>query len=350
MVEGKEETLYSKISYGKKVNKSIKKVTIGNSKCYTVINLHKTHRQFVMVIADKIECQSIHKNTCTFDTYVTDSVDPVKRKDLQNPIRSGYVVLMVGVLARPCETDCNKLFFNEFVEKIIKKCKPNIIAAPSYKHHGSSGACYAFGNKADYRMIEGVSVGTFTNVSVQNEMIQKAIDNESEVVKQMCDKVISNGVDLLKTIIPDIHHLVSPILDSANSIKTKSKSNIMKETATSSHGFWNTMLYVNGCTDGLHTEKDCTYTLITVPQQSFTISSKALREQPMFIFKLKDKQQLILPLVRGMTFVYNGRFMTHCQEYSRQVEDKGPPFFNISSYGNEKIFNHLRKTFSRVRK
>ena len=65
---------------------------------------------------------------------------------------------------------------------MVRKCKPNIMAASSYKHHGSSGACYAFGNKADYRMIEGVSVGTFTNVRVKNEMKQKAVDHESEVM------------------------------------------------------------------------------------------------------------------------------------------------------------------------
>ena len=34
-------------------------------------------------------------------------------------------------------------------------------------------------------------------------------------------------------------------------------------------------------------------------------------------------------------FVSYGRFMAHCQEYSCQVEDDGPPFLNISFYGNE---------------
>ena len=167
-------------------------------------------------------------------------------------------------------------------------------------------------------------------------------------IEKKCAKVISNGVKLLNNIVPDIKHLLSPILDSANSIRTTLPDNILQVTPTSSDGFWNTMLYVNGCTSGLHTERDCTYTLITVPKQSFNIGKKQLEHKPMFIFKLKDNQQLIFPLVCGLTFVYNGCFMTHRQEYNRELNDNGPNFVNISSYGNEKIFNHLRKTFKRV--
>lgn len=81
------------------------------------------------------------------------------------------------------------------------------------------------------------------------------------------------------------------------------------------------MLYVNGCTDGLHMEKDCNFTSITVPRQSFKNSSKTLREEAMFIFNLIEEQQLILLLVRGIIYVYNARCVTHHKEYRRQVED-----------------------------
>lgn len=119
-------------------------------------------------------------------------------------------------------------------------------------------------------------------------------------VEKKCDIVILNGVKLLKNIIPSIKHLVSPILDSANSIKSTLANNILYQTPTSSDGFWNTIVYVNVCTAGLHTERDCTYTLITVPKQSFNIGQKPLKHKPMLLFKLKDNQHLILPLVSSL--------------------------------------------------
>ena len=95
---------------------------------------------------------------------------------------------------------------------------------------------------------------------------------------------------LLKNIIPDIEHLLSPILDSANSIPTTMDYDSLKQTSTSTDSFWNSMLYMNGCTSGLHTERYCTYTLITVTKKIFKIRGKTLMHKPMFIFKLKDKQ------------------------------------------------------------
>lgn len=158
---------------------AIKKVSIGNSKCYTIINFYKTHRQFVIVIVDKNKIQRIHKNRCKFDECVTDSVDPIKRKDLQIPMQSGYVIFMVGIMASLREEDVNKLYYNKFVDERMKKYKPNIMVAPNYIHHSAPGACCAFGNNMDYCMIIGVPIDTFTNVIVKNEMKQKAIEHES---------------------------------------------------------------------------------------------------------------------------------------------------------------------------
>ena len=95
-------------------------------------------------------------------------------------------------------------------------------------------------------------------------------------MENQCSSVISNGVKLLKNIIHDINHLLSPVSVSANSIPTTMDYDIIKQTPSSTDGFWNSMIYVNGCTLSLKTERDCTYTLITVPKQSLKISGKAL--------------------------------------------------------------------------
>ena len=67
----------------------------------------------------------------------------------------------------------------------------------------------------------------------------------------------------------------------------------------------------------------------------------------MFIFKLTEKQQILLPLINNLSFVYNGNFVTHRQAYKPVESDATVQFFNLSSYGNQNFFNHLRKTFQR---
>ena len=72
-----------------------------------------------------------------------------------------------------------------------------------------------------------------------------------------------------------------------------------------------------------------------------------LKNKPIFLFKLSMKQKIILPLSDNISFVYNGKFNTQCQAYDKGAQDDKQSFYSISSYGNEKIFNHLRKTFQR---
>ena len=122
----------------------------------------------------------------------------------------------------------------------------------------------------------------------------------------------------------------------------------MTNISTSVSGYWNTMLYFNGTPSKLHTDKDCSYTLITVPKQMSAVS-KNHRNQPMFLFKFNDKDKHIIPLASGVSFVYNGQCITHRQLCVSNNKDTENKFYNISSYANGKLFNHLRKTFSRLK-
>ena len=74
-----------------------------------------------------------------------------------------------------------------------------------------------------------------------------------------------------------------------------------------------------------------------------------LINKPMFLFKIGKKEQIMLPLVNNMSFVYNGKFIMHRQAYTPSNNSYSRKFFNLSSYGNEKLFNHLRRTFDRLR-
>ena len=67
-----------------------------------------------------------------------------------------------------------------------------------------------------------------------------------------------------------------------------------------------------------------------------------------FLFKIGIKEINMLPLVNNMSFVYNGKFLTHQHAYTPTENDDATKFFNISFYGNEKTCNHLRRTFAQM--
>ena len=105
-------------------------------------------------------------------------------------------------------------------------------------------------------------------------------------------------------------------------------------------------MYVNGRTELLYTEDDCSYVYITVLKRPRK-SNMELKNKPIFLFKLSMKQKIILPLSDNISFSYNGKFITHCQAYNKGASDDNESFYNISAYGNLKIFNRFRKTFQR---
>ena len=115
----------------------------------------------------------------------------------------------------------------------------------------------------------------------------------------------------------------------------------------SSSGCWNAFPYLNGRTENIYSEKDCAYTLITVLSQ-VVANNIPLCNKPVFLFKVGSKEKIMLPLVNNISFVYNGNFIMHQQALTPIEQSDSPKFFNISSYGNAKIFNHSRRTFERL--
>ena len=106
------------------------------------------------------------------------------------------------------------------------------------------------------------------------------------------------------------------------------------------------MLNVNGATTQFHAELDCSYTLITVPRQAFCFK-KCIDKLPTFLFQMSISHHTMLDLNEDVSIVYNGQFLVHCQNFV--TEDKlDEQFYNISYYGNNKLFNHLRKSLCRL--
>ena len=66
-----------------------------------------------------------------------------------------------------------------------------------------------------------------------------------------------------------------------------------------------------------------------------------------FLFKLNDKECISLPLTPDITFMFSGKFLSHCQNGNTSIEKDNNEFVNLSSYGNHTLFTHIRESFAR---
>ena len=64
-----------------------------------------------------------------------------------------------------------------------------------------------------------------------------------------------------------------------------------------------------------------------------------------FMVHINEHMVISLPLYQNLTFLYSDKFITHCQHCDNNCYPNGSLFYNISSYGNKRIYSHLRQSF-----
>ena len=94
-----------------------------------------------------------------------------------------------------------------------------------------------------------------------------------------------------------------------------------------------------------HTEPDYSYTVIRVPQQNAMTGL-----YPSFLFKINDTITLSLEMKQKTSFIFSGTFLTQRQSIirSNKVKPGQGLFFNISTYGNQRLLNHVIKSCERM--
>lgn len=110
-----------------------------------------------------------------------------------------------------------------------------------------------------------------------------------------------------------------------------------REDLIGSLGLLPAFINVDASTKTLHTERDATYTIISVPkQEQEDIGSN-------FQFVLTKGKSLFLKMDSLVTFAYSAFFLTH-----RQNHDSGTNNINVSSYGSQRLFFNARRSITRI--
>jgi hypothetical protein len=320
--------LFNKVTYGSNLKKKKTTISFNSIKRPSYeIPIEKTKRRFFMITAPKTDCSKVLPHLLTSSS-------------IHNPDPSSVVVLLACIFKDPTK-DSKVWGIDDFTR--VKKCKPNILQSSS--HHGSTGYYVSFGNKGSFEKTIDSSIGQYTCKKKTTASKQVLVNKEDMLYEQCCADELGRSVKDLSTILPNISSILSPVVQVAfNTQLTGGKDLNLRETLASNDGCFQSSICVNAETKDYHVEHDCTYTLISIPKQRKPKNSGVDYD---FLFKLTDKQSLNIDLKAGVSIMFSGLFLKHRQNKSHEPPIDEEPFFNMASYGNKRLFYHLRKTINK---
>ena len=300
-----------------------------DSSVFSEIDLNRTKKKYVMITATKIECQNY------LPSLIVSSA-------VRNTQPSGQVVLLLCVARNIPE---GNTFWTSTDYNIIKKTKPNILAVNN--HHDSKGFYASFGNKGSFDKCVSTSVGQYT--TKRNKCVQKQLEitESAHSYEQRIENEISRAVMDMNSVVPKIKSIISPIIDTAFELQTSKKDINIKKVYTADSGCWQSSICVNATTGQFHTENDCTYTLISIPDQN-TIQIDNQKHHYNFLFNFNEKKKMNIPLYPGVSFIFSAPFLTHRQHKNENVLSYEDHFFNIASYRNKRLLSHIKKSFNKT--
>lgn len=328
IIGGEKEMYYKTITFGNNVRFKLYSSQINGMKVKTkTIHIQKMKRQCLFIIANKNECQSLIPNV--FVSQSTTNTNP-----------SGKVILMACMF--DCGTsNCTPWQPSDFT--FVKSCKPNIISGSS--HHESLGYYASFGNKGSYSKVIDSSVGQYVSKTNKDPSKQKTIDEMASKYEKRIVKEIDRCVTNMERYLPNIQTIISPVIDTAYEIQSEVGDINLQPMSSSKSGYWQYSICINAQTQQFHNENDCTYTIINVPHQDY-FKTSTKKPNYKFIFKLSNMDMVNIELYPTMSFIFSGLFLTHRQNKKNDNISSNDVFFNIASYGNKRLFNHLRKSIN----
>ena len=324
-----KQVIYSNISYGSNINSNQSFVHSEGSKVTTRhVHINKIKKRIIIIVANKEECVAVLPSL-------------IISSSINNTAPSGKVIIMACVLDNT-KPSTQSWTYDDYPS--IKSCKPNILS--SSNHHGSVGYYASFGNKGSFNKSVTTSIGQYVTKKNKDEEKQLTITENATNYEHRVASVIDSSVQCLSIILPNIQSLISPVVDTAFEIQKKVGDINLQPLPSSKNGCWQTSICINAQTNQFHNENDCTYTLISIPYQTY-FSRPSKKDRYHFIFKLSNTELIHLNFIPGVSFIFSGLFLTHRQNKNNNNTLSNDVFYNIASYGNKRLFNHLRKSINK---
>ena len=330
---------YNKITYGKNIKKPKRRqcMSLGKQLHYKQPAIANMDGGYFFITTQKKDILQLNK-----DVLIVDGSSQTTGKGNGGKYcPSGIVILMFCKLQNIKQAKGYK--WGSHQAKFLKVTKNNIMDCHS-SHFGSTGSYYSFGNRGNYGMIDGSSVASYATKSYKNERRNTLTKINADVLEEMAACELISAVNGMSKIIHNIKNFIAPTLNVAyQSQKVLGEFN-MRKVSISECGMWQSSICINGQTTTVHTENDCSYTVITVPEQD-------IEENPVddyiFLFEIKKGETIGINMCHGISFFFAGKYLSHRQAHNESTSVKNSLFVNIASYGNEMLYNHIKKTINR---
>ena len=303
------------------------------------LNLDRMKRKMVLITMNKSECvkavTDVHIiNTCLQDT--NQSFEP-----------SGVVVLMMTMKeCKRADKDIGRIQWARLIIQMCKHCKNNILASKMVSHHDSQGSIYAFGHQGVFKTVNNSTVGLYEVKKRFKDDRQLELEQMSTQIEDMISVEMCFAKNTLSNIVKQVGRLILPAVDVAHDMQNVYGNINLNKCDRKTGSMCSTNVCVNATTGEFHTEKDTSYTMITVPLQDYK-SQRNGGNIYKFLFKLNDNVCISFPLTPNVSFMFSGTFLCHRQAGNTSKYKEVHQFVNLSSYGNQKLFNHIRKSFTR---
>ena len=96
---------------------------------------------------------------------------------------------------------------------------------------------------------------------------------------------------------PNLRYLIAPILNVAYHKQEEDGNVNFKLAMTSKDGMWQSEICCDAMTRDYHTEKDCTYTFISIPYQQNDNKNKVKPRETFFLFKLNEEKTIAFKIL-----------------------------------------------------
>jgi hypothetical protein len=260
------------------------------------------------------------------------------------PNSNPLVVLATWTTASPehedNDTDESPVYTSALLNSIGVD-KHSILPVDGKKHHGSCGLHYAYGSVASYGSLKNRTEGNSVCIFAGNNKHEHTLARSVAIGARSIDRKFTRNNIPGGSIITKATIMTHSVKRAAAKVNTLLRPHIVNITGTR---FPAVFLCVDAFTLKKHTEKDCSYTLITVPKQE----GLGVRETSGYFFNFylnnENGDIISVPMQVGTSICFSGHFLTHNQS---RASDHVPTFVNISAYGNQRLYQNSQCTIKR---
>ena len=198
----------------------------------------------------------------------------------------------------------------------LKQCKTNICKGKT-SHFNSKGYYASFGNKANYAIIDNSSISQYSTKKSSNKLKQVLVNDSAHLFEYLSASEIDRSIISFARYLRKIPELLSPVVNEAFNSQNQWGNINLKPVATSKSGLWQSQICIDASTSTAHTENDCTYTVISIPEQEKRFSKK-VRNESYFLFVLDKQHKVSITLQPNVAFYFSGLCLVHRQNHPSQ--------------------------------